>query len=71
MPFITPVIRILFEMLMTFGLLKANPAEPLPALCALNLAASTRFHGNWSSTFLVWARFGAIFEVNIIESFLH
>ena len=58
-------------MLKTFGLLKANPAEPLKALSALQLAASTRFHGNRSSTFLVWARLGAIFEVNSIESFLH
>ena len=68
---ITPVICILFEMLKTFGLLKANPAEPLPALSALQLAASTLFHGNRSSAFLVWARLGALFEVNSIESFLH
>ena len=73
MSFITPVIRILLEMLMTFGLLETNPTEPLPALCALHLAAPTRarFHGDWSITFLVWAGLGAIFEVNCIESFLH
>lgn len=60
-------------MLMAFRLLEANPAEPLPALCALNLAASflSMFHGDWSITFLVWAGFGTIFEVNVIESFLH
>ena len=71
MSFITPVIWILFEMLVTFGLLTANPAEVLIALCALDLAASTRFHSDWSSTFLVWAWLGAIFEVDTVESFPH
>ena len=71
MAFIAPVIWLILVMLLTFSLLEAYPAEPMPALRALDLGASTRFHGDPSSTFLVWARFGAIFEVDLIESFLH
>ena len=40
MAFITPVIWLLLEMLLTFGLAEADPAEPLPALSALDLAAA-------------------------------
>ena len=68
MALVRPVIGILFEVLLTFSLLKTNPAEPLPALRALNLGAAAADHRNWYSALLVWTRFSTLLEVNLIKS---
>ena len=68
MALVIPVIGILFEVLLTFSLLKTNPAEPLPALRALHLGAATADHRNRHSALLIWTRFSTLLEVNLIKS---
>ena len=71
MAMVRPVIWSLLEVLLPFGLLKADPAEPVITLRALDLGATSTHESNPHSAFLVGARFRAILEVNVIQFGLH
>ena len=68
---VRPVIRALLEVLLPFGLRQADPAEPVIALSALHLRASTADERDPRATLLIRARLGTVLEVDLVESVLH
>ena len=69
--FVRPVIRALLEVLLPFGLRQADPAEPVIALGALDLRASSADERNSRSTLCVRTWLGTLLEVNLVEPGLH
>ena len=69
--FVRPVIRALLEVLLPFGLRQADPAEPVIALSALHLRASTADERDPRATLLIRARLGTVLEIDLVESVLH
>jgi hypothetical protein len=56
---------VLLVMFLAFCRVRASPAEILPALCTLDMSATT-FHFDDSSTaFAIWTQFGALLEVKL------
>ena len=65
---IFPMGRILFVMLVSFGLLQTLPAEVLETFCALNLGAPTSNESYGDAAFRIWTLSGTLFDVNFVES---
>ena len=66
-PLIGPVVRPLLKVLLTFGLGHADPAEPSPALDALNLRATTTDQRDVRTTLDVRAALCAMLQVELVE----
>ncbi len=64
------MIWLLLEMFLAFGRVHAFPAEPSPALCALNLRATTARERNPNPTLGIRASLSAMLDVNLIHSTL-
>lgn len=65
------MIRVLFIVLLSLGLVTANPTEVGPALSALYLRATGTDEGDRSAAFRVRTPLAALFEVDLVEFALH
>lgn len=65
---VRPVRRVLFVVLVPFGRIETVPAEELKTLGALNLGATAAKERDTNATFRVWAKFGALFNVKLVQS---
>ena len=54
-------------MLLTFSWIHANPTEPSPALCALDLGAPSTHKSDSDSTLAIWTPLAAVFHIELIE----
>jgi len=68
--FITPVIRFIFVMLLSFRCCSTRPTEISEALSTLNLTTSDWILADWHSTLWIWTGIGAVLKEQQIQFFL-